>query len=124
MMRGSVICSAVCGGSLNRWQLRPQTLLRVGSEAIKEGATVKDVIKSTVQPTVGAVLGATVDQVASKLIEMRDKHDAALPPNPPIVLPEMGQAGSGRKRRRAPLYKKASKRIKYSYNQHPIIDNF
>ena len=101
-----------------------QTLLRAGSEAIKEGATIKDVIKSTVQPNVGAVLGATVDQVASKLIEMRDKHDAALPPNPPIVLPEMIQAGSGRKRRRAPLYKKATKRIKYSSNKHPIIYNF
>ena len=43
-------------------------LLRADSEPIKEGATVKDVIKSSVQPTVGAVLGATVDQVASKLI--------------------------------------------------------
>ena len=41
-----------------------QTLLRAGSEAIKENATVKDVITSTVQPTVGVVLGATVDQVA------------------------------------------------------------
>ena len=93
-----------------------QTLLRAGSEAIKDGVTVKDVIKSTVQPTVGAVLGATVDQVASKLIEMRYKHDVAPPPNPPIVLPEMVQAGSGTKRRRAPLYKKATKRIKYSSN--------
>ena len=98
-----------------------QTLLRAGSEAIKEGTTVKDVIKSTVQPTVGAVLEATVDKVASKLIEMRNKHDAAPPPNPPIVLPELIQAGSGRKRRRAALYKKATKRIKYSFNQHPII---
>ena len=77
-----------------------QTLLRAGSEAIKEGATVKDVIKSTVQPTVGAVLGATVDHVASKLIDMRDKHAAAPPPNPPMVLPETVQAGSGKKRRR------------------------
>ena len=41
-----------------------QTLLKAGSEAIKEGATVKDAIKSTLEPTVGAVLGATVDQVA------------------------------------------------------------
>ena len=38
-----------------------QTLLRAGSEAIKEGVTVNDVIKSTVQPTVNAVLGITVD---------------------------------------------------------------
>ena len=47
-----------------------QTLLKAGSEAIKEGATVKDVIKFTLKPTVGAVLGATVDQIVSKLIEM------------------------------------------------------
>ena len=46
-----------------------QTLLKASSKAIKEGTTVKDVIKSTLKPTVGAVLGATVDQVASKLIE-------------------------------------------------------
>ena len=101
-----------------------QTLLRASSEAIKEGATVKDVIKSTVQPTVGAVLGATVYQVGSQLIEMRDRHAVAPPPNPPIVLPEIVQAGSGRKRRRALLYKKATKHIKYSSNQHPIIYNF
>ena len=36
------------------------TLLKAGSDAIKEGATVTDVIKSTLKPTVGAVLGATV----------------------------------------------------------------
>ena len=64
-------------------------MLKAVSETIKEGATVKDIIKSTIQPTVGAVLGATVDQVASKLIEMRDKHDTAPPPNPPIVVYEM-----------------------------------
>ena len=59
-----------------------QTFLKAGSEAIKDGATVKDVIKSTLKPTVGAVLGATVDQVASKLIEMRNNQNDA----PPIHL--------------------------------------
>ena len=54
-----------------------QTLLKAGSEAIKDGATVKDVIKSTLKPKVGAVLGATVDQVASKLIEMRNNQNDA-----------------------------------------------
>ena len=49
-----------------------QTLLKASSEAIKVGATVKDVIKSKLKPTVCADLGATVDQVATKLIEMRD----------------------------------------------------
>ena len=57
-----------------------QTLLKAGSEAIKEGATVKDVIKSTFKPTVGAVLGATVDQVAFKLIEMRNSQTTHLRP--------------------------------------------
>ena len=66
-----------------------QTLLKAGSEAIKEGATVKDVIKSTLKPTIGAVLGATVDQVASKLIEMQNNQNDAPPPNPPIMLPEL-----------------------------------
>ena len=94
-----------------------QTLLISGSEAIKEGATVKDVIKSALKPTVGAVLGATVDQVASNLIQMRDNHDSAPPPNPPIVVPEIVQAGSGRTSRRAHVYKQATKRNKYSSNQ-------
>ena len=72
-----------------------QALLTAGSEEIKEGATVKDVIRSTLKPTVGAVLGASVDQVASKLIEMRNKQNDAPPPNPPIMLPEFNQAGPG-----------------------------
>ena len=38
-----------------------QTLLKAGSEEIKENATVKYVIKFTLKPTVEAVLGATVD---------------------------------------------------------------
>ena len=72
-----------------------QTLVKAGSEAIKEGATVKDVIKSTLRTKVGAVLRATVDQVASKLIEMRDNKNDAPSPKPPIVVPEFFQAGLG-----------------------------
>ena len=64
-----------------------QTLLKDGSKAVKMGATVKDVIKSTLKPTVGAVLGATFDQVASKLIKMRNNKNDAPPPNTPIVVP-------------------------------------
>ena len=93
-----------------------QTLLKAGSEAIKEGATTKDVIKSTLKPTVGAVLGVTVDQVASKLIEMRNNQNEAPPPNPQIMLHELNQAGSGKKRRSQTVYKKKSKRFKYSSN--------
>ena len=100
-----------------------QTVLKAGSEAIKEGATVNDVIKSTLKPTVGAVLGATVDQVAAKLLEMRNNQKDAPPSNPPIVLPELDQMGSVKKRRRRLVYK-APKRSKYSTNQRPIIYNF
>ena len=100
------------------------TLLKAGSEAIKEGATVKDVIKSTLKPTVGAVLGATVDQVASKLIEMQNNQNDAPPPNPPIMLTELNQSGSGKMRRSQTLYKKKPKRSKYSSNQRPMIYNF
>ena len=101
-----------------------QTHLKSGSEAIKESATIKDVIKSTLKPTVGAVVGATVDQVASKLIELSDNHDAAQPPNPPIVVPEIVLAGSGRTGRRAQVYKMATKCIKYSSNHRPNFYNF
>ena len=100
------------------------TLLKAGSEAIQKGATVKDVIKSTLKPTVGVVLGATVDQVASKLIEMRNNQNDAPPPNPPIMLPELNQAGSGEKRRSQTVYKKKPKQSKYSSNQRLIIYNF
>ena len=101
-----------------------QTLLTAGSEAIKESATVKDVIKSTLKPTVGSVLGATVDQVASKLIEMRNNQNDAPPLNRPIMLPELNQAGSGKKRRSQTVYTKKAKRTKYLSNQRPIMYNF
>ena len=101
-----------------------QTLLKAGNEAIKEGATVKDVINSTLKSTVNAVLNATVDQVASKLIEMQNNQNDAPPPNPPMMLPELNQAGSGKKRRSQTVYKKTPKRSKYFFNQRPIIYNF
>ena len=43
-----------------------QTLLKAGSEAIKDGATVKEVLSSTLKPTIGAVLGATAEQVENR----------------------------------------------------------
>ena len=70
-----------------------QTFLKSGSEDIKEGVTINDVIKFTLKPTVGAVLGARVDQDASTLIQMRDNNDAAPPPNPIIVVLENVEAG-------------------------------
>ena len=100
-----------------------KTILNSSSEAIKEGPTVKDLIKSALKPTIGAVLGATVDQVASNLIQMCDNHDTEQPPNPPILVPEIVQAGSGRKCRWAFVYKKVTKRIKSLSYQRPIIYN-
>ena len=101
-----------------------KTFLKAGSEAIKEGATVKDVIKSTLKPTVGAVCGGTVDQIASQLIEMRNNQNDVPPPNPPIMLPELNQARSGKKRRSQTVYKKKPNKSKYSSKQRPIIYNF
>ena len=62
--------------------------------------------------------------MALKLIEMRNKHEAGPPLNQLIVDPEMVQPGLGRTRFRAPLYKKVSKRFKYSFYQQAIIYNF
>ena len=90
----------------------------------QKGGNNHHVIKSTCKPTVGAVLGATVDQVASKLIEMRNNRADALPPNPHIVLPDIVQVGTGRKRHREIEYKKANKRNNYSSTQRPICYNF
>ena len=64
-----------------------QTHLKADSKAIKEGATVKDVIKFTLKPMVGEVLGATIEQVTSKRIEMRDNENDAPSPNTFIVVP-------------------------------------
>ena len=100
-----------------------QTLLIAGSEVIKKNAMVNDVIKFTLKPTIGAVLGATVDQVAFKLIEMRNNQNDAPLSNSFIVLPELNQAKSGNKHRRGLVYK-APKRSKYSSNQRLSIYNF
>ena len=43
-----------------------QTLLKSASEAIKDGSTIKEMLTSTLKPTIGAVLGATAEQVANR----------------------------------------------------------
>ena len=90
-----------------------QSLLKADSEAIKEGATIKDVNMFTLTFTVAAVLGATVDQVASKHIEMPDNTNDTFSLNPPFVVPECVQVGSGKKRHSRSVYKKTFKRTKY-----------
>ena len=92
-----------------------QTLLKAGRKAITECATVKYVINSTLKHTVGAVSVATVDQDASKLIEMQNNQNDAPLLNPPIVVPELIQTGSSNKRRRQFVYK-VSLRTQYLSN--------
>ena len=60
--------------------------MKAGSEAIKDGATVNEVLTSTLKPTIGAVLTATAEQVANHM--KRDKPTAAPPPGPPTNHPE------------------------------------
>ena len=97
-----------------------KTLLKDGSEALKKTATIKNVIMFTLKTTMGAVLRATIVQVALKLIVMWNNHNDAPSSNPPIVLLELNQAGSGQIRRRWFVYK-APKPSKYSSYQRPII---
>lgn len=105
-----------------------QTLLKAGSEAIEDGATVKAVLGSTLKLTLGAVLGATAEQVANHFTT--DKPTAAPPPD--IPTDQHGgtlvgtQKGSG-KRKSSSVYKKAKKtrnRHYISQPQRPIVYNF
>lgn len=93
-----------------------QTLLKAGSEAIKEGTTPKDLLTNVLKPTIGAVLGATADQIANRL--------TAPPPVPPTSNPaaelvgtqSSQQTGSGKRKR--PVYKTKAKKYKTSYFPH------
>ena len=60
------------------------TILKASSEAFKKGATVKDVIMFTLKPTAGVVLGAAVNQIALKLIKMKNNLSNVSILNPPI----------------------------------------
>ena len=52
---------------------------------------------------------------------MRDNQNDAPPPNPPIVVPEFVQAGSGNTRRSQSVYKKTPKRTKYSLKERQLF---
>ena len=100
-----------------------QTLLKAGSEAIKDGATVKEVLSSTLKPTIGAVLGVTAEQVANRFSS--EKPTAAPLPGFPteqqggvLVGTEGPQKGSGKKKS-LPVYKKANRSMNRHYFSHP-----
>ena len=68
------------------------TFLRAGGESMKEGATWKEALKSSIKPTIGAVLNATADQITE------EKKVAEPPPGPPIAHSEsmlVGTQGGG-----------------------------
>lgn len=110
-------------------------LLKAGSEAIKEGATVKYVFSATQKPTFGAVFGATAEQFASRLTE---KPMAALPPLSPFIrsrpycrnrqsLEGLWLLPSAKNRMQIVLYKTRAplvKRILKKFTLRPINCNF
>ena len=63
-MQHNAIYLKGCANSQSIGNNGVQTLLKAGCETIKENATVTNVIKCTLKTTVGAVLNATVDQIA------------------------------------------------------------
>ena len=101
--------------------------IRAGGESMKEGATWKEALKSSIKPTIGTVLSATADQIWD------EKPAAAPPPKPPIAHSEsvlvgtQGGVGGGHVKRRAgrASYKKSKKRRSTtSYSRNPIIYNY
>jgi hypothetical protein len=109
-----------------------KTLLKAGGEALKDGATVKEVLSNTLKPAVGAVLASTAEQVTNKFLI--DKPTAAPGPAPAIgpppgtlVAPVPPQTGSGKRRMVYKPSKRSTKRISrhlQPYNHSPIHYNF
>ena len=103
--------------------------LRAGGESMKEGATWKEALNSSIKPTIGTVLSATADQITEQ------KPAAAPPPGPPIAHSESvlvgtqgggGGAGSVKRRAGRASYKQRKKRrsTTTSYSRNPIIYNY
>ena len=108
-----------------------QTLLKAGNEAIKDGATVKEVLSLTLKPTIGAILNATAEQVANRLTS--EKPTAAPSAGPlteqpgGVLVGTQGPQKESGKRKSHAVYKKAKKymnRHYFSQTQRPIIYNF
>lgn len=90
-----------------------KTALKSASEAITEGASVKDILSNTLKPTISSVLASTAEQVSNKLLA--DKTSTAPPPAPEIGVPAgtlinpLPQIGTGKRRS---LYKPRSHKAK------------
>ena len=90
--------------------------LKAGGEALKEGATVNEIITNTQKPTVGTVLATTSKQVANHFLA--DKPMAApgpapinSPPPGTLVEPLSLQSGSGKQKTVYNLHYRPAKRI-------------
>ena len=96
-----------------------QTALKAGGEALTNTSSLKDVLRSTIKPTVGSLLGATAEQLVK---HMSDERSAAAPPpgsslQATLLIPTttttdvngVEQSGKGkRRRRRQVVYKSQS----------------
>ena len=104
--------------------------LRAGAESMKEGATWKKALKSSIKPTIGAVLSATADQITE------EKPAAAPPPGQPVAHSEsvlvgtQGGGGSVKRRTGRTAYiktnpsKKSRSVVKTTFSRNPIIYNY
>ena len=124
----------VMKGLLRRfWLVAKQgfaAFLRAGGESMKEGATWKEALKSSIKPTIGTVLCSTADQIG-------EEKPAAEPPQGPsiansesvLVGTQGGGGGSVKRRAGRASYKKIKKRqsvlkSRTSYSRNPIIYNY
>jgi len=97
-----------------------QTALKAGGEALTNTSSLKDVLRSTIKPTVGSLLGATAEQLVK---HMSDERSAAAPPpgsslQATLPIPtttttdvngvEQTGKGKGKRRRRQVVYKSQS----------------
>lgn len=67
-----------------------KTLLKAESVAVRDSATVKDILSKTIKPTVRSLISATAKQVANRFAA--NKPTAAPPPGLPntITVPQTG----------------------------------
>lgn len=109
-----------------------KTLLKAGGEALKDGATVQDVLSNTLKPALGAVMASTAEQVTNKFLI--DKPTAAPGPAPAfgpppgtLVNPVPQQTGSGKRRMvykpRTHTAKRVARHVQ-PYSHLPIRYNF
>lgn len=100
-----------------------KTLFKAGSEAMKDGASVQEVLSNTLKPTIGSIAASTAEQVTNKLLT--DRPSTAPPPAPVIGVPPgtlvnsmPTQVGTGKRRS---VYKsRAHKAKRFAHPYTPL----